>query len=46
MKFIPVLWYSEVFDAIFPDVTKEDCNNVWKKEFELLDEKKKKKDSN
>ncbi|QRG39817.1 ATP-dependent protease La [Candidozyma auris] len=46
VKFIPVSWYSEVFDAIFPDVTKEDCNNVWKKEFELLDEKKKKKDSN
>ncbi|CAN3374218.1 hypothetical protein DIURU_004138 [Diutina rugosa] len=43
VKFIPVEWYQEVFDNLFPTVTKAKGNSVWKKEFDELDEKKKKK---
>lgn len=41
VKFIPVEWYQEVFDAIFPDVSKEECSTIWKDEFSKLDQKKK-----
>lgn len=43
IKFIPVEWYSEVFDAIFPNATNEMCNSLWKEDFAKLDQKKKKK---
>lgn len=43
VKFIPVLWYSEVFDILFPNANSEKFSNVWKDEFKKLDEKKKKK---
>ncbi|EGV60673.1 ATP-dependent protease La [Yamadazyma tenuis ATCC 10573] len=45
VTFVPVEWYQEVFDRIFPDVSKEECNNVWKEEFAKLDQKKKNKRS-
>ncbi|GEQ68247.1 hypothetical protein JCM33374_g1914 [Metschnikowia sp. JCM 33374] len=43
MKFIPVSWYSEVFEVIFPNADKDKINRLWKKEFAKLDEKKKPK---
>ncbi|KAK6459010.1 Lon protease-like protein, mitochondrial [Scheffersomyces xylosifermentans] len=43
VKFIPVEWYQDVFDKIFPDLTKEEGNDVWKEEFNKLDQKKKSK---
>lgn len=43
MTFIPVLWYDEVFAAIFPNADKDKINRLWKKEFAKLDEKKKPK---
>lgn len=43
VTFIPVLWYDEVFKAIYPDSNAEKFNSVWKAEFAKLDEKKKKK---
>lgn len=45
VKFIPVEWYQEVFDTIFPDASKEECSEVWKEEFAKLDQKKKSKRS-
>ncbi|KAK6460064.1 Lon protease-like protein, mitochondrial [Scheffersomyces coipomensis] len=42
VTFIPVEWYQEVFDKIFPDVTPEYGNSVWKEEFVKLEEKKNK----
>lgn len=45
VTFIPVEWYQEVFDKIFPDISPSACNDVWKSEFAKLDEKKKKKSS-
>lgn len=45
VTFIPVEWYQEVFDQIFPDISEDACNDVWKSEFAKLDEKKKKKNS-
>lgn len=41
ITFIPVEWYSEVFDNLFPNADKEKFNTVWKEEFAKLDEKKK-----
>jgi hypothetical protein len=26
----PVSWYQEVFDLVFPDIDREQANNVWK----------------
>lgn len=43
VKFIPVLWYSEVLDVLFPNADKKKFNDVWKAEFQKLDDKKKKK---
>lgn len=43
VTFIPVEWYQEVFDKIFPDATAQKCNEVWKEEFAKLDLKKKNK---
>lgn len=43
VKFIPVEWYLEVFDNLFPSVTPDNGNNVWAAEFAKLDEKKKSK---
>lgn len=43
VTFIPVLWYSDVFSAIFPNADKEKFSQVWKEEFAKLDEKKSKK---
>lgn len=45
VTFIPVEWYQEVFDIIFPDISKEEANSVWKEEFAKLDRKKSKKAS-
>lgn len=43
VKFIPVLWYSDVFEAVFPNADKSKFNDIWKAEFAELDEKKKSK---
>lgn len=43
VKFIPVLWYSDVFETIFRNADKSKFNDVWKTEFAKLDEKKKSK---
>ncbi|RLV95543.1 Lon protease mitochondrial [Spathaspora sp. JA1] len=43
VKFIPVEWYQEVFDVLFPGLTKQEGNDVWKDEFKKLEENKKKK---
>lgn len=43
VTFVPVEWYQEVFDKIFPNVTPQECNEVWKDEFSKLDLKKKSK---
>lgn len=43
IEFIPVEWYLEVFEKVFPNVTEDQCNSVWKSEFIKLDEKKSKK---
>lgn len=43
VTFIPVAWYSDVFDALFPNADKSKFANVWKDEFTKLDEKKKPK---
>lgn len=41
VKFIPVEWYSDVFENIFPNAEKDKFQDVWKAEFAKLDEKKK-----
>ncbi|CAH6719039.1 lon protease homolog, mitochondrial [[Candida] jaroonii] len=45
ITYIPVEWYQEVFDLIFPNVSPKEINDVWKEEFSKLDEKKKSKKS-
>lgn len=40
LTYIPVEWYSEVFEHLFKDLSKEEGNNVWKEEFDKLEEKK------
>lgn len=42
VTFIRVEWYQEVFDAIFPHMTAEKGNSIWKDEFAKLDQKEKK----
>lgn len=44
VTFVPVLWYDEVFAAIFPNMDAEKANGLWSKEFAKLDEKRKKKE--
>ncbi|GMM37168.1 ATP-dependent Lon protease [Saccharomycopsis crataegensis] len=44
LDYLAADWYGEVFHKIFPDVTAEEGNTVWKKEFDAIDEKKEKKD--
>ncbi|CUM64132.1 uncharacterized protein PRCAT00001723001 [Priceomyces carsonii] len=41
VKFVPVEWYQEVFDTIFPNADSKKFNDVWKDEFAKLDQKKK-----
>jgi Lon-like ATP-dependent protease len=41
VKFIPVEWYHEVFDVVFPDMTPETASEVWKDEFTRLDQRNK-----
>lgn len=43
IEFIPVEWYLEVFEKVFPNLTEDQCSSVWKSEFAKLDEKKNKK---
>lgn len=43
VELIPVEWYQEVFDRIFPDVSADEVSNVWKEDFAALDQKKKSK---
>lgn len=31
-------WYQDVFDVLFPDVTKEEGNKVWKEQFDKIKE--------
>ncbi|XBW36127.1 hypothetical protein QEN19_001704 [Hanseniaspora menglaensis] len=38
---IPVDYYSEIYEKLFGKVTKEEGNTVWKKEFEVIENKKK-----
>ncbi|KAG7795619.1 hypothetical protein KL929_003970 [Ogataea haglerorum] len=40
---VPVEWYDEVFATLFGDVTADEGNAVWKKEFELIDQAEKDK---
>lgn len=41
ITFVPVQWYQDVFNTIFPDMTKDIGNLVWKEEFAKLDHKEK-----
>lgn len=41
---LPADWYGDIFEKLFPDVTKEQGNTVWASEFALLDAKKNNKD--
>lgn len=43
VKFYPVEWYQEVFNIIFPNISEQKCNDVWKDEFAKLEQKKKSK---
>lgn len=43
IELVPVEWYQEVFDHIFPNASTAEINNVWKEEFATLDQKKKSK---
>lgn len=43
LTYIPVEWYSEVFEHLFKGISKEEGNSVWKEEFAKLEEKKKSK---
>ncbi|KAG7665802.1 PIM1 [[Candida] subhashii] len=45
IKLIPIEWYDEAFEILFPGVTKEEGNKVWKEEFSKLEDKKKKKET-
>lgn len=42
IKAHPVDFYEEIYDYLFSDVTADQGNTVWKKEFEIIDKKKKK----
>ncbi|VEU21260.1 DEKNAAC102155 [Brettanomyces naardenensis] len=35
---VSVDWYSDAFKVLFPDITEEEGNKVWKKEFDKLKE--------
>ena len=41
---LPADWYGDIFEKLFPDVTKEQGNAVWASEFAILDAKKNNKD--
>ena len=41
---LPADWYGDIFEKLFPDVTKEQGNTVWASEFAILDAKKNNKD--
>ena len=41
VNFVPVEWYQQVFERIFPNLDSNALNNVWKEEFSKLDQKKK-----
>ena len=43
LTYIPVEWYSEVFEHLFQGISKEEGNSVWKEEFAKLEDKKKSK---
>lgn len=43
IELIPVEWYQEVFDHIFPNTSVEEINDIWKDDFAALDQKKKAK---
>lgn len=36
---VPADWYSDVFDRIFSDVSKDHGNTVWESEFKIIDAK-------
>ena len=40
LTYIPVEWYSEVFEHLFQGISKEEGNSVWKEEFAKLEDKK------
>jgi Lon-like ATP-dependent protease len=42
VKLIPVEWYHEVFDLVFPGVSQDQGNRVWEEEFSALDSRRKK----
>ncbi|CAH2353049.1 lon protease homolog, mitochondrial [[Candida] railenensis] len=42
VTFVPVEWYHEVFEKVFPDVTQQEGNSVWDEDFAALESKKKK----
>ncbi|KGR03403.1 ATP-dependent protease La [Candida albicans P78048] len=46
LTYIPVEWYSEVFEHLFQGISKEEGNSVWKEEFAKLEDKKKSKKTN
>lgn len=43
LEFVAAEWYDEVFEKLFPDISIEEGNQVWQKEFKAIDEKKKEK---
>ena len=42
IKAHPVDFYEEIYEYLFSDVTPDQGNTVWKKEFDIIDKKKKK----
>jgi len=38
----PVDFYEEIYDYLFGKVTVDEGNTVWKKDFDVIDKKKKK----
>ncbi|CDK29546.1 unnamed protein product [Kuraishia capsulata CBS 1993] len=42
IKPVPADWYSDVFEVLFSDVSKEDGNAVWKAEFDKIEAEKEK----
>lgn len=40
----PIDWYSDAFKVLFPDITEEEGNAVWKKEFDAIKKEEQEKE--
>lgn len=43
---VPADWYSDVFDRLFSDISKESGNAIWNSEFKIIDAKSKEHHNN